>query len=317
MAINTTNSANLGEVIVPAEFWDDYIIELASPRLVHNQFGQRKPIPPNNGKTIVFRKYDALPPATTALTEGVTPDGQDMTATDISSMVSQYGGYVAYSDVLDLTAKDGIVRQAVKLISAQAGETLDTVTREVLASGTNVQFGDGTVEARDELTAGDILTVNAVRKAVRTLRAQDAKEFGDGYYVGIIHPDAAYDLMSDPDWKAPHEYVDTENIYKGEIGRIAGVRFVETTRAKVFAAAGAAPEEGDAPDVYATLIVAENAYGITDVTGGGLHVIIKQMGSAGSGDPLEQRATVGWKALTTAEILVEQYMVRIETCVSE
>jgi N4-gp56 family major capsid protein len=114
--------------------------------------------------------------------------------------------------------------------------------------------------------------------------------------------------MDDPDWKYPHQYVDTANIYNGELGSIAGVRFAETTEAKVFKAAGAS-----SANVYATMILGQNAYGVTDIAGGGLQHIVKQLGSAGTADPLNQRATVGWKAIKTAVRLVEQYMVRIES----
>lgn len=117
--------------------------------------------------------------------------------------------------------------------------------------------------------------------------------------------------MSDTEWKAPHQYVDTANIYGGEIGKIAGVRFVETTEAKIFAAAGAS-----SANVYGTLVIAANAYGVTEVTGGGLKHIVKQLGSAGSADPLDQRATVGWKAIKTAKILSNEFMVRIESASS-
>ena len=93
----------------------------------------------------------------------------------------------------------------------------------------------------------------------------------------------------------------------GEIGKIGGVRFVETTEAKIF--------DGTTP-VYSTLVLGANAYGVTEVTGGGLRHIVKQLGSAGTADPLDQRATVGWKAIKTAEILVPNYMVRIESASS-
>ena len=66
-------------------------------------------------------------------------------------------------------------------------------------------------------------------------------------------------------------------------------------------------------DVYATLIIGDNAYGTTEISGGGLQHIIKQLGSAGSADPLNQRATAGWKATKAAVRLVEPYMIRIET----
>lgn len=113
--------------------------------------------------------------------------------------------------------------------------------------------------------------------------------------------------------------MDTENIYNNEIGKIAGVRFVETSEAKKIINAGknAAGSESSptatSRDVYCTLIMGSDAYGVTEVTGGGLEFIVKPMGSAGTADPLNQRATAGWKAMKTAEILVDQYMIRVET----
>ena len=65
--------------------------------------------------------------------------------------------------------------------------------------------------------------------------------------------------------------------------------------------------------VYSTLIIGNNAYGVTEIQGGGLQHIVKQLGSGGTGDPLNQRATAGWKAVKTAEILVDQYICRIES----
>lgn len=328
MKTNTTTQTGSGKDL-SAEmktYYSDYLIDLAEPELVHDQFGQKHPIPKNGGKTIEFRQYDPLPEMTTALTEGVTPDGQSLNVKKLEATVKQYGGYVTLSDLLMLTAIDNNLVQATKLIASQAGRTLDTITRDILNAGTVVQYADGSVSARTDLVGGsttdsenNYLTVDAIKKAVRTLEAQDAPKI-NGYYVGIIHPNAKYDLMKDPDWKTPHEYVDTANVYKNEIGELYGVRFVQSSRAKVWTNAAKNKSTGTAVassrDVYSTLILADDAYGITDISGGGLQHIVKQLGSAGSGDPLDQRATVGWKATKTAEILVQQYMVRIETTVS-
>lgn len=369
------------------EYYSDYLIDLAEPELVHDQFGQKHPIPKNGGKIIEFRQYDPLPEMTTPLVEGVTPDGQSMNVKTISAEVKQYGGYVTLSDMLQLTAIDNNLVQATKLVASQAGRTLDTITREFINAGTVVQYAQGQVDARDELyyTSEEDncnLNVDAIKRAVRFLETQDAPKI-DGYYVGIIHPYCKYDLMKDPDWKTPHEYVDTEHVYQNEIGELYGVRFVQSSRAKVFAGADLAsdsrtllvngasvsatktvpfdggtveanalvgrlvniggtvtkvtantasqitvednvtaadnsviyPGEGgkDGADVYSTLIIGDDAYGVTEISGGGLQHIVKQLGSAGSGDPLNQRATCGWKATKTAEILVQQYMVRIES----
>lgn len=296
-------------------YYSDYLIDNAVPKLVHDQFGQKRPIPRGHGKTIEFRRYSPLPKALTPLTEGVTPTGRKLNISTVTAEVKQYGDFAELSDVLLLTAVDNNLVEATKLLGAQAGETLDTITREVLAGGTNVQYAAGQVNARNLLVGGaasgnHYLTVEAVRLAVRFLKTQNAQQF-DGAWIGIIHPDVSYDLMSDPEWKYPHQYQDTAQLYEGEIGKVAGVRFVETTLAKKFPRAGA-----DGRDVYATLILGSDAYGVTEVEGGGLQHIVKQLGSAGSADPLDQRATCAWKALKTAERLVEQFMVRIETASS-
>ena len=295
-------------------YYSDYLIDLAEPELVHDQFGQKHPIPKNGGKTIEFRKYSPLAKALTPLTEGVTPSGKKLNVSNLTATVAQYGDYIELSDVLLLTAIDNNLVQATKLLASQAGRTLDTITREVLNGGTNVQYAEGQVSARNALVGGSAtasdnhyLTVKAIRMAVRYLRVMNAPRI-NGDYAGIIHPDCEYDLMSDPDWKNPHEYVDTDNIYENEIGKIAGVRFVESSEAKIWKQAGASSR-----DVYSTLILGADAYGVTEVTGGGLQHIVKQLGSSGTADPLNQRATAGWKAIKTAERLVEEYMVRIET----
>lgn len=295
-------------------YYSDYLIDMAEPELVHDQFGQKHAIPVNGGKTIEFRKYDPLPKALTPLTEGVTPDGQKLSMGVVTATVKQYGGFIELSDMLILTAVDNNLVEATKLLGSQAGRTLDTITREVLNGGTNVQYAEGQVTSRAALVGGDAdpdknhyLTVDAVRKAVRFLKVMNAPRV-NGSYVGIIHPDVSYDLMSDPKWVNVKTYADPEGIYAGEIGRIEGVRFVETSEAKVFTGAGAGGR-----DVYSTLILGADAYGVTEITNGGLQHIIKQLGSAGTSDPLDQRATAGWKATKVAERLVEAYMVRVET----
>lgn len=314
---NTTGSNTTGNDLSTEmkTFYSNYLIDMAGPLLVHDQFGQKHPIPKNGGKTIEFRKYSPLAKATTALTEGVTPDGQALDVSAITATVVQYGGWIQLPDMLLLTAIDNNMIQATQLLGDQAGRTLDTVTREVLNGGTNVQYYDGSVASRAALTGSNKLTVDCIFRAVRALKVQNAKPI-DGSFVGIIHPDVAYDLMRSTEWIDLQKYTNNvEHVFNGEIGKIAGVRFVETTEAKIFAKAGAKPSQDAANgiDVYATLILGSNAYGVTEVTGGGLQHIVKQLGSSGAADPLNQRASVGWKAVKVAERLVEQYMIRIET----
>ena len=310
--LNTNVTTDSGLSAENKTFYDRTLLESAKPNLIHSQFGQKRPIPKNGGKKIEFRRYGALPKALTPLTEGVTPDGRKLTVTAVEAEVHQYGDYVALSDVLDLTAIDNNVLEATKAIGNQAGLTLDTITRNVLQAGTNVQYcpkvgasGTTAVTSRADIDATCKLTVDEIKKAVAALKANNVPKIS-GSYVAIIHPYAAYDLMSDPNWEEMHKYTSAENMYEGEIGRIAGVRFVESSEALIV-------KTSTNPAVFCTLVLGENAYGITEVTGGGLKTIIKQLGSAGTADPLDQRSTVGWKAMQTAEILQQNYMIRIES----
>lgn len=310
--LNTNVTTDSGLSAENKTFYDRTLLESAKPNLIHGQFGQKRPIPKNGGKKIEFRRYGALPKALTPLTEGVTPDGRKLTVTAVEAEVHQYGDYVALSDVLDLTAIDNNVLEATKAIGNQAGLTLDTITRNILQAGTNVQYcpkvgatGTTAVTSRADIDATCKLTVDEIKKAVATLKANNVPKIS-GSYVAIIHPYAAYDLMSDPNWEEMHKYTSAENMYEGEIGRIAGVRFVESSEALIV-------KTSTNPAVFCTLVLGENAYGTTEVTGGGLKTIIKQLGSAGTADPLDQRSTVGWKAMQTAEILQQNYMIRIES----
>ena len=309
---NVTTDAGLsGEM---KTYYEDTLIDEAEPNLVHDQFGDKYPIPKGKGKTIEFRKYDSLPKALTPLTEGVTPNGKKLSMTTTTAEIAQYGDYIVTSDVLDLTAIDNNVIQSTKVLGSQAGRTLDTVTREVLAGGTNVLYApkisggaETIVSSRKNLDTTALITPDLCFQAHAILKTMLAP-FIDGCYVGIIHPYVAYDLMRNEEWLDVHKYSTPENIYEGEIGKIANIRFVQSTEAKIW-------KDATCPTglaVFSTLILGAHAYGVTEVQGGGLQHIVKQLGYGD--DPLNQRASVGWKATKTAKRLVEQYMLRIESC---
>ena len=374
-------------------YYDMRLIDEAGPNLVHQQFGQKRPIPKNGGKTIEFRKFSKLAKATTPLQEGVTPAGKKLDATAITATVAQYGDYIVQSDVLELTAIDNTILEATKILGQQAGLTLDTIVRDIICAGTNVSYADSVngavvsqVTSRAALTGYCKLTVDMVEQVVTKLKAQNAPTI-NGYYVAIVHPHVVYDLRRSTDWLDAHKYAQPDELYNGEIGQVAGVRFVESTEAKIIrgedlasdsrnlavngAITGGASQktitfdggtvasdalvgkkivmdgktytvaanntttittveaitanvadntviypEGNATGgaVYCCLFLGADAYGVTEITGGGLQTIIKQKGSAGVADPLDQRSSIGWKAMLTAKILLEQYIVRLECC---
>ena len=390
----TTGKADLS--VEMKTYYSDYLIDMAEPELIHDQFAQKQPIPQGSGKTVEFRKYAPLAKALTPLTEGVTPTGNSLKVTAITATISQYGDYIELSDLLKLTAIDNNITMATKLLGQQAGRTLDTITREVMNGGTNVQYGNGQVAARYLLVGGDATPANnhyygvdTARRSSRGLKINNTPKI-KGNFIAIIHPDVTYDVTGDLAWVDAAMYAGSTPIYEGEIGKLHKIRYVETTEAKVFhaanmtlaarnltvtayaakvmtvaeaitapeatalagrkvivagfkytvasSAAGAAgaatvtivetptvapvatnivyPGEGGAKgrDVYSTLTLGDNAYGTTEVTGGGLETIVHNKGTGGPSDALDQRSTVGWKATKTAERLVEEYMIRVETC---
>lgn len=299
-------------------FYEKRLLDQAEPLLVHNQFGDKYPIPANNGKKIEFRKYSALPKALTALTEGVTPAGNSLNVTTVEGTVKQYGDWIQLSDMLQMTAIDNNVVQATKLLSSQAGRTLDTVTREVLAGGTNVIYAPKVVDgaetevlSRSTLTPECVLTPFVVMRAAATLEAMNTPKI-DGSYVLITHPYCRETLQESPGWVDVVKYKEGNNTFSGEIGKIGDVRVVTTSEAKIINDSTCpVVEDSTYYSVFTSLLLGANAYGVTMLENGGLQHIVKQLGYGE--DPLNQRSSCGWKATSVAVRLCEEYMVRIES----
>lgn len=381
---NTTTDTDLDPTM--KEFYDTALLENARNQHYFNQFGMAQALPKNHGNTVEFRKFNTFDKALTPLTEGVTPDGNKLGMTKITTPINQYGDYSTISDLLELRAVDPIIMGAAEEHGAQAGDTLDTLTRNVANAGTNVYYG-GSADSRFKLTGSDIITGILVDKCATTLKKGKRPKINNDF-VAIVHPSVASDLRHDSEWQAPHNYVDPENIYNGEIGKLHGVRFVEDTEQKVYwgkdlcaasrnltiasnvsasaevtvsetlvesalvgryvligtgkyyvaanttnkltlkqldkttaasitasASDPVYPGEGGAAGiaVYATTFISKDAYARIEPTAESMEMIIKQRGSAGTSDPLNQRSTVGWKASHGATILYEEGIVRLET----
>ena len=246
------------------------LLENARPQLVHNQFAATKGLPVGGGKTVEWRKFGAFDKALTPLTEGVTPDGSGISVSYITKELAQYGDYTTVSDMLDLTAIDDVVLEITDRHGANMGLTLDTVTRNEIQQGNQVIYApkknsDGTVTAvvsRYALDGGCKMTSELVAKAATQLKKMNAPTF-DGKYVCIIHPSVAFDLRQDEAWIAAHQYAAATELFSGEIGELHGVRFVETTEAKIY-------RGGDLAQNARTLMVSGAVNGSTEVsfTGG-------------------------------------------------
>lgn len=301
------------------------MLKRALPLLVHDKWAQIQDIPKKGTSTVKFRKYGALPLATTPLTEGITPAANSLSITDVTATVNQYGAYVTLTDWVTLTTLDPLLMEAAKVLGEQMGKTLDTITRDIITAGTNVQYADtGDAQAntaRGHIAAEDKLEDGEVKRAVRTLENADVRTImemvrGDiayntspvgACYIGIIHPNTKYDVTAETGFIPVQKYANKTDTMIGEVGSLGEVRFISTSNAKVFSGEGS----GGA-DVYATLIIGADAYGVCRISGKAVENIVKEQGSGGTTDPLNQRSTSGWKATKTAVILQQLHMLRIE-----
>lgn len=319
--------ANTDRGQIPREvnnFYDRTLLERAVPLFIHNRWGQVRDIPRNGGtNTIKFRRYSNLSTATTPLQEGVTPEGSQLSTTEITAEVEQYGDYITVTDVVDYESEDPVLMEAAGILGDQAGETLDVLTRDVLVAGTSVTYVGQSDRA--SITSSDKIEATEVRKAVRTLKNNKARKLTrminpttgidttpvNAAYIGICHPDTTYDLEDETGWTPVEKYSSQMSVMEGEVGKIGEVRFVESPIAKVWEDAGDSNQ-----DVYGTVIFGANAYGVTRISGESLRNIVKPLGSGGSADPLNQRATSGWKATYVAKILNNDFITRLEHAVS-
>lgn len=306
--VNVTSQTAIGYDMSPTmkTFYDTTLLENAREQMVFTQFGKKQPM---KGNSIEWRKFNTFDKALTPLTEGVIPTGKTFGMSIVPGEIHQYGDFTAVSDRLELESFDDVIFGATEEMGAAEGATFDTLTRNALIGGNSVMYcpnGDAEVDGRKALTNACILTPDVVNKAQTWLKKNKAPKI-DGCYVALIHPSVAYDLRNSEDWKEFHKYNDTTPIFKGEIGMLHGVRFIETNEAKVWR------DETTNTDtsVYATLFLGKDAFGILDPEGEGMEMIVKTKGQIGG--PLEQFSTIGYKFCHGAKILYQERLLRVES----
>ena len=321
--MNRTSDAGLSPEM--KEFYDTALLKNAEPNLVYHQFGVKQKLPQNHGLTVEWRKWNALNKATTPLQEGITPQGHKASVSHIKADVEQYGDFTMVSDVLSMTSVDNTISELTKLHAQNAALTVDTLTRNELIATTNVMFAPKSnstpVTMRENLDETCILTTDVIAKVATLLKKKNAPKI-DGSYVMAIHPDIELDLLRNKDdWVELQKYTNqVSKVFNGEIGSLYGIRFVRSTEAPILAPteterAGAGANK---LAVYPCLAFGDQAYGVVNLSGGEMEVIVKPKGSGGTSDPLNQRSSVGWKLTGYAtKILNNDYMVNCECISSE
>lgn len=296
-------------------FYERALLERLLPQLNFYKDAQKKKLPKNQGRTMNFRKFNSLTAPSASLTEGVTPDGNDLNVTTVTATVAQEGDFVLISDLIQMTGIDPVLTETSELLGEEAGVVVDNRIQTAISGGTNVYFAGGaTTRAGLETAETKHLTADDIKKIVRKLKNANAKRFSDGYYHMQIDPDIAYDLMSDSAWVDVSKYSKPEQMAKGELGKMHGMKFFETTNLSIVDSSAGSSKI----PVHIAYAYGKDSYACIDLEGGAgkPEIIVKPNGSAGSADPLDQRASAGWKNCFTAVITQPLALVRVETGVN-
>ncbi len=301
------------------QFYDRLLLDNVYPDLYAYQFGQKRRLPRNFGKQITFTKYyksGSGHPVPYQVTEGVAVALSALSASVVSTTISEFASAIGVSDVIVMTAVSDVVRGAVFELSKGMALKIERKIRQTI-SGTGQLLPAHNTAATSSATIPTLSHIQAVDlyRAVGRLRQNDARTWTDGYYAAIAHPRVAFDVRSDTStggWIDINKYAtnDTvQTIYRGEVGKIGGIRVVESSEAKRISGA---PISASASG-FLTLCIAPGAYGVVELDGASASVFVKQVGSAGSSDPVNQKGSVGVKAFFAPVVLDSGRMVRISS----
>jgi len=339
-----TNLVHYGDISPRvAAYAVSQLLKRGLPFLVIEKFGQTYPIPNNATKVAKFRRYFLAgatggagdgnpaspfntPLAVTPLVEGVTPAGKTLANQDYTVTLVQYGDYLTITDVVLDTAEDQVLAQATEALGESAAQTIETIRFNVLKAGLNVFYANGT--ARSSVNAA--ITLAMQRKVTTALNRQNARKLTsvvkstpdfrtepiEAAYIALVHPDLESDIRNMSGYVNTKQY-GTVTPFENEIGSVEQVRYLSSTVFAPWADAGGAAGSmrsttGTNADVYPVLFLGRDAYGIVPLKGKDSLVPMVVNPKPAAGDPLAQRGTVGWKAMTTAVILNDAWMARLE-----
>lgn len=281
------------------------VLKNFEPNLYFYKAG-KKPDTPSGYNTIGWAKFtqiaDSAVTTGTSSDDGVTPNDTAFNATVITATPVQYRIVVTLSDMLiELNVINFLTGAAMEVGSAMARK-IDKVIQTTIMAGTNVIYGGGKA-ARSALAADSIMTAQLLNKASAKLENFYAPKI-DGFYLAFIHSYQLYDLRSETgagNWLEVNKYARPEQIFKGEIGMLNGIRVVLAPFIQTFTST---------TTVYPALVVGADAYGVAEFQT--LKSYVTPAVSSDS-DPLAQRRRVGSKLAFATKILQDNSMIRIET----
>lgn len=305
----------------------------AKNQLTLERFALNQAIPKNKGLLLKFRRPIKFAAATTPLVEGVTPSPQILGYEDVSVSISQYGAWVPFTDVIADTHEDPNLNVISEQCGDQAALTKERIIWGVMRGGTNVAYS-GSASARSGVVA--TLTLDDIRAAVRSLKNNHAQKITkvlkastniatqpvNASYVAFAHVNLEQDFRDMTGFVASENYASGSVINEYEIGKVEEVRIILTPHLEPFYGAGDTTlngvlNNGSNVDVYPVVIIGQDAYAVTPLSGSAIQMGVKNPKMAsGDVDPLGQRGYVAWKMWFAAVRLNEAWMVRLETACS-
>lgn len=304
MALNPETTSSLSNHL--STYYEKRFLDRLLKEFHFDKFGMKKVLPQGEGKVVRWNRWDNVSDDTTALTEGTTPNGINLTSSQIEATVAGYGQFATATDFLIMTAINDTLSDYVDLLAYAAGKSLDALVRNEVDANATAQFANSLAnEAAVQADTTAVLKASEIRKAVKSLRNLDVRPWEDEMYRGIIHPFGEYDLLSETAAGSAIQTVqhtDFKPIAKGLVGSLYGVMFFRSSHIRAVA-----PNT----NVYRHCIIGQNAYGTVDLESAQTEIITKQLGSAGTEDPLNQRATVGYKFYYATKMLDSQRVIRI------
>ena len=315
-------------------FFNTLLLVRGTYALIHQVPFKKYNLARRSGMTMIWRRISALAVATTPLSEGINPAGKAKAKTDVSATIQPFGDFIEDTDqLLDYQPENHAVEN-VEILGQQMGETFDELYRDLLATATNVVWANGT----STLTTTQVLDQGDLDRAYRLIRVNKARPFspmimasqnvGTGpvmpSYWGLCDERMAFDIRHMDGFLRTSEYGSKTGILQGEIGADRnGIRFLVSPNGYFLAGATGVTAAGtdvkntsSFVDVYSLFIMGQEAVGGINVANGNGGVIRKALGSAGTADPLNLRATVGWKKYDARAVLNQSFFVEVQACVS-
>ncbi len=315
-----------------AAFAAKKLLSRGQDMLVTERFGHFDPQGKKKSKVRKWRRYESLSPATTALTEGVTPSGSSISYTDYTATLAQYGDWVQISDVIADTHEDPVLMEMMEVCGEQAAETIELLRIAVLQAGTNVFYANSVANraaVNNAPSRGDFRLIYRSFKRNKGMEISKIIKAGPNIatepvgkaYFAMGHTDLDADIRGITGFIPCEKYSDSTKCMAGEIGKLENIRIILTNLFSPWEEAGVSGSTfltggvsgTGAADVYPIIVVARDAYGIVPLQGhNAVKPSVMNPGTVSKSDPLGQTGFVSWKTYQASVILNQSWIARLE-----